>query len=79
VHQDLQLFASVISQAFSLEFVLAVDRSAYLQVIKGQVDVNGFILNAGDALMVNPANDTQTITVVANLDTEILLFDLAKE
>lgn len=79
VHQDLQLFASVISQAFSLEFALARERSAYLQVITGQVDVNGFILNAGDALMVNPANDIQTITVNANLDAEILLFDLPKE
>ncbi len=76
VHQDMQLFASKMSERNALEYALKQGRSAYLQVASGSVEINGKPLNAGDAAMFNTA---QTIQISAINDAEILLFDLPIE
>jgi quercetin 2,3-dioxygenase len=73
VHQDMQLFASKMSERNALEYALKQGRSAYLQVASGSVEIDGKPLNAGDAAMFNTA---QTIQISAINDAEILLFDL---
>jgi quercetin 2,3-dioxygenase len=73
VHQDMQLFASKLSERNALEYALKEGRNAYLQVASGSVEIAGEPLNAGDAALFNTG---QTIQITAINDAEILLFDL---
>ena len=73
VHQNMQLFASKLTERKSLDYVLKDSRSAYLQVASGSVEINQKQLNAGDAGMFDSA---QTIYIKAKDNAEILLFDL---
>ena len=73
VHQNMQLFASKLTERNSLDYILNDSRSAYLQVASGSVEINQKQLNAGDAAMFDSA---QTIYIKAKDNAEILLFDL---
>ena len=73
VHQDMALFAAKISERKSLEYALKENRSAYLQVASGTVEIDQKQLNAGDAAMFDAA---QTIQIKSVDNAEILLFDL---
>lgn len=79
VHQDLRLFATILTAQQVLDYNLDAGRTAYLQVARGSVTVNGQELNAGDALMLDVSNDVQSLNTVATSDAEILLFDLPKD
>lgn len=73
VHQDVSLFATLLQQCKMLDYPLGELRSAYLQVARGSVNLNGEVLLAGDAAKVEqmPALQLQAIE-----DAELLLFDL---
>jgi redox-sensitive bicupin YhaK (pirin superfamily) len=73
VHQDMQLWASKLSERSQLDYVLKQSRSAYLQVASGSVEIEGKQLNAGDAALFDSA---QMILIKAVDNAEILLFDL---
>ncbi|MDP2247189.1 MAG: pirin family protein [Nitrosomonadales bacterium] len=73
IHQDVSLFATVLEQGSTLSYELAVERSAYLQVARGRVDLNGEVLLAGDAAKIG---QQQLIRLHAFEDAEMLLFDL---
>jgi quercetin 2,3-dioxygenase len=75
VHQDMQLFASQLSERKALDYVLKNNRSAYLQVASGSVEIAGKPLNTGDAALFDAA---ELIQITAINDAEILLFDLPK-
>ena len=53
---------------------LATGRHAWLQVLRGQVIVNGTALETGDALA---ASDERLLAIVGEKPAEIMLFDLA--
>jgi redox-sensitive bicupin YhaK (pirin superfamily) len=73
VHQDMALFAAKLSERNQLEYALKDNRSAYLQVASGCIEINQKQLNAGDAAMFDSA---QTLQIKAVHNAEILLFDL---
>jgi redox-sensitive bicupin YhaK (pirin superfamily) len=73
VHQDMRLYATILNQSASLDYDLSANRSAYLQVAKGQVRANGELLIAGDALMLD---NSQQLHIEAMENAELLLFDL---
>lgn len=73
IHQDVSLFATVITDGKALDYTLQGDRSAYIQVAEGEVDVCGQHLVAGDALMVD---GSQSLTMLGLKKAELLLFDL---
>ena len=75
LHQDMQLFASKLGERNALDYALKENRSAYLQVASGSVEIDGKQLTAGDAAMFDSA---QTIQIKAVDNSEILLFDLPK-
>ena len=75
VHQDMQLFASKLGERNALDYALKENRSAYLQVASGSVEIDGKQLTAGVAAMFDSA---QTIQIKAVDNSEILLFDLPK-
>jgi quercetin 2,3-dioxygenase len=75
VHQDMALFASKLSERNQLDYVLKENRSAYLQVASGLVEIEGKQLSAGDAALFDTA---ELIKITAINEAEILLFDLPK-
>lgn len=73
IHQDVTLFATVLEQGKALSYELPALRSAYLQVARGRVELNGEVLLAGDAAKIE---GQQLIELQAFEDAEMLLFDL---
>lgn len=74
IRQDATLYASVLDAGRSVTHALAADRHAWVQVIRGQVDVDGQRLSAGDAAAVSQQSG---LTIKAIDQTaEFLLFDL---
>jgi redox-sensitive bicupin YhaK (pirin superfamily) len=74
VHQDVDLYASLLGDGERLSFDLRPERHAWLQVARGQVSVNGTTLKEGDGAAFS---DVAAIEVASAADSEILLFDLA--
>lgn len=75
IHQDVQLFASLLSKGQSVEHKLADGRGAYLQLARGSVTINGQTLEAGDGARVEKES-VITITGASDQEAEFLLFDL---
>ncbi|CAG0959035.1 Quercetin 2,3-dioxygenase [Methylophilaceae bacterium] len=73
IHQDVALYATVLEKGRTLAYDIAAGRSAYLQVARGQVDMDGGILLAGDAAKIDAQ---QAIDLEALETAELLLFDL---
>lgn len=74
VHQDVLLFASVLETGKRVEYDLASDRHAWVQVIRGTLDLNGVTLEAGDGAAIS---DGETLAFNAIDEAEFLVFDLA--
>jgi redox-sensitive bicupin YhaK (pirin superfamily) len=75
VHQDADLYAGRISPNASVSFHPDAGRSLWLQVAKGQVQVEGRDLRAGDAASWTRA--PEALDIQADTPSEVLLFDLA--
>jgi quercetin 2,3-dioxygenase len=75
IHQDVQLFASLLPQGGTVEHRLADGRGAYLQLARGAVTLNGQRLEAGDGAIVEKES-VITISGDSEQDAEFLLFDL---
>jgi len=73
VHQDVTLQATVLEPGNKLDYVLGDGRSAYLQVARGEVVLNGERLLAGDAARLDVP---QRLALTAVAEAELLLFDL---
>lgn len=76
IHQDARLLTSLIDGEKTVEYTLPESRSAWLQVTRGSVSVNGTPLNAGDGAAIQKENKL-SITGSDAKGSEILLFDLA--
>lgn len=74
VHQDVALYAALLSGAQSAEHALAPGRNGWVHVARGEVTVNGARLREGDgaALTGEPQ-----VALSEGRDAEVLLFDLA--
>lgn len=74
VHQDLNLYATVLGDGEKVLQPIAPDRHLWVQIARGSAIVNGEILSAGDAaaLQAEP-----TLELIGQTDAEILVFDLA--
>jgi redox-sensitive bicupin YhaK (pirin superfamily) len=71
IHQDAKIFAATLSEGKTITYDLAQGRSAWLQVVRGTVNLNGQALNAGDGAAIE---EERTLTIGGN--GEVLLFDL---
>jgi redox-sensitive bicupin YhaK (pirin superfamily) len=74
IHQDARLYLASLSPGHSVSHEITPGRAAWLQVLRGNVNVSGNALTAGDAVAVT---DEPTLAVHASGDSEVLLFDLA--
>lgn len=73
VNQDMQLYASVLDATVGLDYVVNDNRSAYLHVARGKVEIDGQQFESGDAVMLDGGAD---LHIKANAESELLLFDL---
>jgi redox-sensitive bicupin YhaK (pirin superfamily) len=74
VHQDAALYAALLDAGDRVCFELAPDRHAWIQVLRGSLDLNGTALGAGDGAALS---DETRIELTATGASEILLFELA--
>ncbi len=73
VHQDVSVYATILSQGSPLGYDMQANRSLYIQVARGKVELNGEFLTAGDAAKVDKKI---AIAIMALEDSELVLFDL---
>ncbi len=74
INQDVKLYASILKSGDKVSLDLAEGRHAWIQLISGAIDVNGFTLDAGDGAAIS---QEAVLTIRAYEDnSEFLLFDL---
>lgn len=74
IHQDAEIYSSLLEPGQAVTHPLAASRHAWVQVIRGEVTVNGETLQAGDAVAVS---EESQVEVTGTESAELLLFDLA--
>jgi hypothetical protein len=74
INQDAKLFVTLLGPGEQVAHTLGANRHAWLQVAKGEVELNGQKLNQGDGAAVS---EEKLLTVKGTKDAEMLLFDLA--
>ena len=74
INQDVELYSSILANGETVSHALAANRHAWIQVVKGSLDVNGEILQRSDGAAISD----ETLLQIKSLadDTEFLLFDL---
>ena len=75
INQDASVYASILDGGKSLEHTLAKGRHAWLQLISGELDVNGTKVTRGDGIAVSSESKLR-ITSTGVGEAEFLLFDL---
>ena len=74
VHQDVSLFASILVAGNEVEHAMDERRYAWVQVARGAISVNGEKADQGDGVVVVGESN---VSITAEKDAEVLLFDLA--
>jgi hypothetical protein len=74
IHQDANVYLSLVSHADEIVYSLQPGRHAWLQVLSGQLMVNDYSLSTSDGVAIS---DEPTITIKGTEDSEFMLFDLA--
>ncbi|MDB5351010.1 MAG: Pirin domain protein [Planctomycetota bacterium] len=74
IHQDARLFLASLESGREVSHRLSPGRHAWLQVLRGDVRLNGVPLAEGDGAAVSEETD---LSVVSDGTSEVLLFDLA--
>lgn len=74
VNTDARLFASVLAKGEGASLTLAPNRHAWVHVARGEVEVNGTTLRAGDGASFS---QEQKIALAGVSSGEVLVFDLA--
>jgi redox-sensitive bicupin YhaK (pirin superfamily) len=74
VYQDVKLYASILKKDEEVSHEIAENRHAWIQVVKGSLEVNGEFLNTSDGAAIS---DEKLLKIKAlEEETEFLLFDL---
>ena len=73
IHQDVQLYASILADGEQAHHSMNPTRYGWLQVARGSVEINGETAKQGDGLVIVGESD---LNVVALEPSEMLLFDL---
>jgi len=74
IHQNVKVYDALLAAQEEVLYRLDGGRHAWIQVVKGGIEVNGTPLGAGDGAAIS---EEVLLTISAIKDAEILLFDLA--
>ncbi len=72
--QDTFVYSSVLKHGDRVEQVLTADRHAWVQVLRGGVELNGRLLTQSDGAAVS---GEECLNLFAHQDSEILIFEMA--
>jgi redox-sensitive bicupin YhaK (pirin superfamily) len=75
IHQDVDLFATLIDAGRTIEHPFRPGRVGWLQVAHGRLTLNGIALSAGDGVAIE---DEGAVSLECQEDAELLLFDLKR-
>ncbi len=73
IHADAALYAGLFDGSEAAVLALEPTRKAYVHLVRGELNVNGEPLKAGDAVLLEGESD---IRLSAGKDAEVLVFDL---
>jgi redox-sensitive bicupin YhaK (pirin superfamily) len=74
IHANASLYAGLFDGPEKFTLALQPDRKAYVHLVRGELQVNGHMLQSGDAAML----DKEAQVLLSNgIDAEVLVFDLA--
>jgi hypothetical protein len=73
IHQDVDLYASILEAGKELSLELGNDRKVFIQVIHGGITVNTQTLSAGDGAALE---GEQALQINASSEAEFLVFDM---
>ncbi|MCF8154303.1 MAG: pirin family protein [Rhodoferax sp.] len=73
LHADARLYAGLFDGAEEIHLPLHPSRKSYVQLIRGELQVNGHTLQAGDAAKLQAESD---LHLSGGKDAEVLVFDL---
>ena len=74
IHADARLYAGLFDGAQTVKLTLNSTRKSYVHLVRGELDVNGQKLNAGDAALIAGEN---RLRLDHGKDAEVLVFDLS--
>ncbi|MBA2651200.1 MAG: pirin family protein [Tatlockia sp.] len=74
IHQDVELFAGNFSKDETVDYSFKASHKGWLQLIKGELIINGQQLSAGDGASIT---EEKTISINCLENSEFLLFDLS--
>lgn len=74
IRQDARLYLGLLDAGHAVEHAIDPGRHAWLQVLRGDVELNGNPLSAGDGAAVS---EESALAIRASSPAEVLLFDLA--
>ncbi|HZD30198.1 MAG TPA: hypothetical protein VE779_00915 [Candidatus Angelobacter sp.] len=77
INQDASVYASLLTSGETVELPLAAGRHAWVQLVSGELDVNGTQLKKGDGAAISEESKLTLASVGGNGAAEFLLFDLA--
>ncbi|MGB5490038.1 MAG: pirin family protein [Woeseiaceae bacterium] len=75
IHQDVNLYASVLETGNEVTLELQQDRKVFVQIIAGEIVVNGRTLSAGDGAQIEGEESLQLSAVN---EAEFLVFDMGQ-
>jgi redox-sensitive bicupin YhaK (pirin superfamily) len=76
IHQDAKLYGSILESGNTVTHDLAAGRHAWIQLLDGNLNVNGRELRPGDGAAVSDESKLE-ITSTGETEAEFLVFDLA--
>ena len=73
IHQDVKLYAGLFDGNESAQMQIQMGRKLYVHLARGEAEINGLALEAGDALMLTQESQ---LTIQHGKQAEVLVFDL---
>ena len=74
IHQDVDLYASVLEDGEQVTLDGVADRRVFIQVVSGELRVNGELVSAGDGVQIRQED---SVNITALSESEFLLFNLS--
>lgn len=73
LHQDIKMYAARVRAGFRKQMEISSERHMWLQIVRGEIAVDGETLKGGDGIAVS---EVSAVGLKASEDSEFLTFDL---
>jgi quercetin 2,3-dioxygenase len=74
INADAKMYVGLFGQDDTAQLALDPARKAYVHLVKGSLEINGLVLQGGDAVMIE---DEHQISLANGVDAEVIVFELA--